>query len=104
MAEIRYRRASRDEPEEVEMFGRTFEQGKWVTVDDKHLSKARGNAAFEVKGETTFGDEAADEAEEDGPEAEERRSRARVAQQGADETKKAKQAEARGNLHRDDRA
>ena len=104
MSEIRYRRESVDEPEVLTAFGRTFEQNKWVSVDDKVLGKARGNPSFEVKGEKTFGDEEAGGEGEEGPEADERRNRARIAQQGADETRKAKQAEARGASHRDERA
>lgn len=104
MPKIRYRRSSRDEPEVVTAFGQEFEQGKWVVVADKFLDKARGNPSFEVEGEATYGDREDGSEREEGPEAEERRSRARVAQQGNDETRKAKQAEARGASHRDDRA
>lgn len=103
MPDIRYRRSGGDEPEVVTAFGREFEQGKWVAVDDKILGKARGNPSFEVKGETTFGDVDPGSDREEGPEADERRTRARIAQQGADETRKAKQAEARGQSHRDER-
>ncbi|AWI90276.1 hypothetical protein C0214_19655 [Methylobacterium sp. DM1] len=104
MPEIRYRRSAGDEPESVTAFGTSFEQGKWVNVPEKFLDKARGNPSFEVKGENTFGDEEAGGEGDEGPEAEERRTRARIAQQGADETRKAKQAEARGASHRDERA
>ncbi len=104
MPEIRYRRSTGDEPEAITAFGRAFEQGKWVNVDEKVLGKARGNPSFEVKGETTFGDEEVGGEGEEGPEADERRTRARIAQQGNDETRKAKQAEARGQSHRDERA
>lgn len=104
MPKIRYRRSGRDDPEEIEAFGQVFEAGEWVPVADKFLDKARGNPSFEVEGETTYGDREGDGEREEGPDVQERRSRARVAQAGAEETKKARQAEARGGSHKDERA
>lgn len=103
MAKIRYRRHHPHDPETVEVYGRTFEEGKAVEVDDATLASARGNKHFQVEGEASHGDEPVHEfggsMEED-----EARDRAKVAKAGAEETRRAKQAEARGGSSREDRA
>lgn len=104
MPRIRYRRADAHEPESIEIYGTTFEANKFVEVSDAVMAKARGNPVFEVQGEKSPSAEEAAARRGDSVEDEERRERARIAREGSEETKKAKQAEARGALHRDEKA
>lgn len=103
MGQIRYRRREAGDPESVTAFGRTFEDGEFVEVSDQMLAKARGNPTFEIQGEKSFGDDAKASRKPEGPEEDERRARAEVAREGVRETAKAKQAEALGRRHGDDR-
>ncbi len=97
MARIRYVRGP-GEDDEITVFGKTFEDGKYVEVDDKLAEKARGNPAFEVEGDTK-GEPRRERGrtDEDGPEADERRQRAVVQRAGQAETQKARQAEAKAS-------
>jgi hypothetical protein len=103
MLDIRYRRTQPTEPEVIDAYGQTFKEGEFVSVSDKFAEKARGNPSFEVKGEKTFGDQPPKKPEASTEEAE-ARERAETAKAAAEETRRAKQAEARGGSSKEDRA
>lgn len=60
---VAYRPGAGD-PKTTTAFGRTFRAGEFVEVEAWQAAKARGNPTFEVKGESTFGDDQRKEADQ----------------------------------------